>query len=197
VLVQEMGGTLHTIAKDVKVQVEFNPARVAAYRLIGYENRLLRREDFDDDRKDAGEMGAGHTVTALYEVVPVGAVSEAAWRGVDSLRYQHVPATTAVAGGDELMFVKLRYKEPAGASSRLLQHAVRARASEPSLDFAFASAVAELGMLLRDSPHRGSASLAALIARAEDALGRDEGGYRKEFVELARALQRKELLAAR
>ena len=196
VFVQELGATLHTIAKDVKLQVEFNPRRVAAYRLIGYENRLLRREDFDDDRKDAGDMGAGHTVTALYEVLPTGVTSDVAVRGVDSLRYQRASVTTAAAEGDELLYVKLRYKEPTASTSRLLQHAVVDRATAPSTDFRFASAVAELGMILRDSPHKGQASLDSLIARASGALAADEGSFRKEFVELARTVQRKELIAA-
>ena len=197
VFVQELGATLHTIAKDVKLQVEFNPRRVAAYRLIGYENRLLRREDFDDDEKDAGEMGAGHTVTALYELLPVDVTSDVAVRDVGPLRYQRAPVTTPAAEGDELLYVKVRYKEPTAWTSRLLQHAVIDRATAPSLDFRFASAVAEFGMILRDSPHKGEASLDALIARASAALGDDEGGFREEFVELARMVQRKELIAAR
>src|SRR3712207_2834412 len=136
-----MGGTLHTIAKDVKLQVEFNPARVAAYRLIGYENRLLRDQDFADDTKDAGDLGAGHTVTALYEVIPVGARSAAAVRGTDSLRYQRTTVRPEVGESPELMFVKLRYKPPTGDASRLLQHAVVDRAASgaapPSDDFTF------------------------------------------------------------
>jgi Ca-activated chloride channel family protein len=139
-LVHEMGGTLVTIAKDVKLQVEFNPARVAAYRLIGYENRLLRDEDFNDDAKDAGELGAGHAVTALYEVIPVGAADAGRARGVDPLRYERpdAPAGPAAnegarraAGGDELLFIKLRYKHPDGGPSRLLTHAVPAASARP------------------------------------------------------------------
>ena len=197
VFVQELGATLHTIAKDVKLQVEFNPYRVAAYRLIGYENRLLRREDFNDDKKDAGDMGAGHTVTALYEVLPAGVTSDVVVRGADSLRYQRAPETTLAAEGDELLYVKIRYKEPTGSTSRLLQYAVVDRSTAPSLDFRFASAVAEFGMLLRNSPNKGQASLDALIGRASDALGDDEGGFREEFIELARLVQRKELMVAR
>ena len=120
VLVNEMGGTLLTIAKDVKLQVEFNPTRVAAYRLIGYENRLLAAEDFTDDTKDAGELGAGHSVTALYEIIPVGVDSPVEVRGLDSLRYQTTATRPGTDGTDELLFVKLRYKEPNEDTSKLM-----------------------------------------------------------------------------
>jgi Ca-activated chloride channel family protein len=190
VLVHEMGGTLLTIAKDVKLQVEFNPARVSAYRLIGYENRALRNEDFADDRKDAGELGAGHAVTALYEVIPVGAEDVESVRGQDPLRYQRGGRSTDAAGGAELMYVRLRYKAPDGDRSRLVEHAVLDRVRAPSLDFTFASAVAAFGMLLRDSEHRGQATMENVIAMAERSKGRDEGGYRAEFVRLAEAAQR-------
>jgi len=186
VLVAEMGGTLLTIAKDVKLQVEFNPARAAAYRLIGYENRLLAAEDFNDDTKDAGELGAGHTVTALYEVVPVGARTAPPVRGVDPLKYQAPASATSAAAGPELLTVKLRYKNPEGAESRLLQHPVADRRAEPSADFTFAAAVAAYGMLLRDSEHKGSATFEDAIAMAERGLGADPAGYRREFVSLAR-----------
>ena len=142
-------------------------------------------------------MGSGHTVTALYEVLPVGVTSDVEMRGVDSLRYQHAPVTASTAEGDELLYVKVRYKEPTGSTSRLLQSAVLDGATTASMDFRFASAVAELGMLLRDSPNKGKASLEAVIARASAAVGEDEGGFRKEFVELARVVQQKELIAAR
>ena len=143
-------------------------------------------------------MGAGHTVTALYEVLPTGTTSDVPVRGVDSLRYQRAPSTTPAAEGDELLYVKFRYKEPTGSTSRLLQHLVVDRATaQPSLDFRFATAVAEFGMILRDSPHKGRASLDAVITRASGALGADQGGFRQEFVELARTVQQKELLAAR
>jgi Ca-activated chloride channel family protein len=185
-LVHEMGATLHTVAKDVKIQVEFNPSRVAAYRLIGYENRLLRAEDFADDTKDAGEMGAGHAVTALYEIVPVGARTSAVIRGADSLRYRQ-PATPApAAAGGELAFIKLRYKAPDGDKSRLLQYPVADRTAAPSGDFIFASAVAAFGMVLRESEHRGTATLDDVIAMATRARGADEHGYRAEFIEMAR-----------
>lgn len=181
VLVQEMGGTLLTIAKDVKLQVEFNPAHVQAYRLIGYENRLLAAEDFNDDAKDAGDMGAGHTVTALYEIVPAGSESDVEIRGVDSLRYRR-PSVPVSRGGNELGFIKLRYKQPSGPVSTLLTHTVSREIAEPSTDFTFASAVAAFGMILRDSPHRGSATLDQVLALASDGMGFDEGGHRGAFV---------------
>jgi Ca-activated chloride channel homolog len=153
-LVQEMGATLFTVAKDVKIQVEFNPAAVGAYRLIGYENRLLRAQDFNDDAKDAGEIGAGHSVTALYEIVPPGGDLPAA--NVDPLKYQ---SRAAAAGGAELATVKLRYKEPQGDTSKLMAHVVTTAAEPvPSPNFRLASSVAQLGMLLRDSPHKGAAT---------------------------------------
>jgi Ca-activated chloride channel family protein len=185
VLVSEMGGTLLTIARDVKLQVEFNPARVRAYRLIGYENRLLAAEDFNDDRKDAGELGAGHSVTALYEVVPVGADSDVQPRGVDALRYQ-TPAASSGAHGGELLNVKLRYKEPDGETSRLLARAVRdpGRGARTSNDFRFAAAVAEWGMLLRESEHRGRSTADGVLALARGARGEDREGYRAEFIRL-------------
>ncbi|HEX6371716.1 MAG TPA: von Willebrand factor type A domain-containing protein [Longimicrobium sp.] len=186
VLVQEMGGTLFTIAKDVKLQVEFNPAQVHAYRLIGYENRLLRAEDFTDDRKDAGELGAGHSVTALYEVVPVGVESDVRVGDVGALRYQRPSAEPVTAFAGEMMNVNIRYKQPDGNESVLLSHPVRAepRDGPSSDDFRFAAAVAEFGLLLRDSEHRGGASLAAVLARARGALGRDPNEHRAGFVRM-------------
>ena len=188
VLVHELGGTLFTVAKDVKIQVEFNPARVRAFRLIGYENRLLRDEEFNDDKKDAGEMGAGHSVTALYEVIPVGVETDVVVRRPDSLRYQAPRASRDAASGDEMLFVKIRYKAPDGDRSRLLSHAVPAAvAAEPSTDFRFQAAVAEFGLLLRESEHRGGADIDRVIAAAREALGADREGYRAEFVRLAEA----------
>jgi len=195
VLVQEMGGTLLTIAKDVKLQVEFNPTRVAAYRLIGYENRVLATEDFDDDRKDAGELGAGHTVTALYEVIPLGSRSTTPVRGTDSLRYQTRDVKGSAAGTDELLFVKLRYKDPDGSGSRLLAHAVPDRVGELRGDFRFAAAVAAFGMVLRESEHCGEFALGDVVALARGALGADREGYRAEFMELVEAARKTELLA--
>jgi Ca-activated chloride channel family protein len=190
VLVQEMGSTLVTIAKDVKIQVEFNPSKVGAYRLIGYENRLLAKQDFNDDRKDAGEIGAGHHVTALYELVPAGKEKDLPG-GVDPLKYQKAAGGSAVPSRESLT-VKLRYKEPDGQESRLLERGVVDEGAEyarASADFKFASAVAGFGMLLRDSPHRGSLSYAGVRELAESAIGADPSGYRKEFVELVRKAQ--------
>ncbi|HEU4563301.1 MAG TPA: von Willebrand factor type A domain-containing protein [Gemmatimonadaceae bacterium] len=189
VLVKEIGGTLVTVAKDVKLQVEFNPARVAAYRLIGYENRVLRDEDFNDDRKDAGEMGAGHSVTALYEVIPVGADDASAARGTDPLRYQRTRTDRRASRSDELLYVKLRYKAPDGGPSRLLEHAVMDRGAALSGDFMFAAAVAAFGMVLRDSEHRGSATLDDVLALAGDARGADSEGYRAEFIDIVRTMK--------
>ena len=184
-LVAEMGATLLTLAKDVKLQVEFNPARVKGYRLIGYENRRLANRDFDDDKKDAGELGAGHSVTALYEIIPAGSSEEIP--GVQPLKYQ-ATAVTPAAGSEELMTVKLRYKAPDADQSRLLSHVVvdaHTPLDRTSDDFRFATAVAELGLLLRDSPHKGAASHSELLRRAAGALGRDEGGLRSGFLALA------------
>ena len=186
VLVEEMGGTLFTLAKDVKLQIEFNPARVAGYRLIGYENRLLADEDFNDDAKDAGELGAGHTVTAMYEVVPAGV--EVPREEVDDLRYQPQPDDLpASAFEDEMMYVKVRYKDPDGTKSRLLEQAVADRAGSPSADFRFASAVAGFGMLLRDSGHAGDLTLGDVVKLAEKGKGDDPRGYRGEFIRLVEA----------
>jgi Ca-activated chloride channel family protein len=184
VLVSEMGGTLLTVAKDVKLQVEFNPARVASYRLIGYENRMLAAEDFNDDRKDAGELGAGHSVVALYEVVPVGAAGGDPARGVDPLRYG-APARPAAAGGrGELAFVKVRYKRPDGERSLLLEHPVAERAGAASRELSFAAAVAGFGMLLRESEHAGRLTPQQVIALARESRGEDREGYRAELIRL-------------
>ncbi|MGH7504171.1 MAG: YfbK domain-containing protein, partial [Longimicrobiales bacterium] len=191
VLVNEIGGTLVTVAKDVKLQVEFNPARVRAYRLIGYENRLLAAEDFDDDAKDAGELGAGHSVTALYEIVQVGVETDANIRGVDSLRYRRTAQRTQRAASDELAYVKIRYKQPDADTSIRFDQPVADRATPESADFTFSAAVAAFGLVLRESEHRGSATFDQVIALASDAIGEDRGGYRTQFVELvekARAL---------
>jgi Ca-activated chloride channel family protein len=185
VLVGEMGGTLLTVARDVKVQVEFNPARVRAYRLLGYENRLLAEEDFNDDAKDAGELGAGHTVTALYEIVPVGSASEVFGGSVDPLRYRSPDPIAPSEATGELAFVKVRYKAPDGDESRLLAEPVPAEPTgAPSDDLRFASAVAGFGMLLRDSEHRGALHARQVLELAESAIGRDVEGYRREFVEM-------------
>ena len=182
VLVREGGATLTTIAKDVKIQVEFNPAVVAAYRLIGYENRALRNEDFNDDRKDAGEIGEGHTVTALYEIIPAGAGIETP--AVDPLRYQQSGVRTPVADSRELATVKVRYKAPGGDASRLLSRVIPNVNTPVSANLGFASAVAEFGMLLRNSEHKGGASYRGVAARARSFRGSDPEGYRAEFIKL-------------
>lgn len=185
VLVDQMTGTLVTIAKDVKIQVEFNPTQVAGYRLIGYENRMLATEDFNDDQKDAGEIGAGHTVTALYEIIPVGQpVNDVP--AVDGLKYQSVIRSDT---GDELLTVKLRYKEPTGDTSRKLEFPLRpsdqsfAAASD---DFRFAASVAGFGMLLRDSECKGDWTYEEVINAAKESLGADAYGYRRECIDLMR-----------
>jgi len=185
VLVSEAGATLVTIAKDVKIQVEWNPSRVAGYRLVGYENRLLRAEDFDDDKKDAGEIGAGHTVTALYEVVPAGLPLDTKAPG--PLKYQQPPALSSAAASDELLTLKLRYKEPEGDVSRLLTSTIAsgqetARGSER---LRFAAAVAAFGLLLRESDHRGQATWPMVLELARSGQGDDREGYRNEFLKLA------------
>lgn len=190
VLVDELGATIHTIASDVKIQVEFNPAAIAEYRLIGYENRLLKRADFNNDKIDAGEIGAGHTVTALYELTPVGSAA----RRVDALRYAN-DETQASADADELAFVRLRYKAPGQAQSKLLEmplHRQQIRTpAETGDDFRFAAAVAAFGQQLRGGLHTGDYRLDETLALAGGALGQDRHGYRQEFVALverARAL---------
>jgi Ca-activated chloride channel homolog len=184
VLVHELGGTLYTVAKDVKIQVEFNPARVQAYRLIGYENRLLRDEDFADDTKDAGDIGSGHSVTALYEIIPTGVEADVAVRGLDSLRYQKV-RTEARGDNAELLYVQVRYKTPQGEQSQLLSlPVVDNGATALTNDFRFQAAVAEFGLLLRKSPYRGGADWGRVAEAARATMGSDPGGYRVEFVRL-------------
>jgi Ca-activated chloride channel family protein len=191
VLVREAGGTLVTIAKDVKLQLEFNPATVAAYRLIGYENRILQREDFNDDKKDAGEIGSGHTVTALYEIVPAGA-DTSDLPAVDPLKYQTNPQPTTSATSRDLATVKLRYKDPDADVSKLISVVVGNETRAMSTNIGFASAVAEFGMLLRQSKHVGRGSFASAVDRARRFRGEDADGNRAEFVklvELARGLR--------
>jgi Ca-activated chloride channel family protein len=182
VLVREAGATLNTIAKDVKIQVEFNPAAVAAYRLIGYENRTLRSEDFNNDKKDAGEIGEGHSVTALYEIVPAGVEVDRPW--IDPLKYQPPPPARATTDARELATVKIRYKAPDGDTSRLITRVMLNANAPMSANLGFASAVAEFGMLLRNSEHKGSASYGGLVARARSFRGTDPEGYRAEFIKL-------------
>ncbi|HJU55955.1 MAG TPA: VWA domain-containing protein [Pyrinomonadaceae bacterium] len=188
VLGEQIGGTLFTIAKDVKIQVEFNPKQAAAYRLIGYENRLLRDRDFNDDTKDAGEIGAGHTVTALYEVVPYGQKFENP--GVDPLKYQQPVKPSEMANSNELMTVKLRYKEPTQDQSKLVSVSLadsRAKLGAASQNFKFASAVAAFGMLLRDSKYKADADYNKVLELARSSVGPDLQGYRSEFIELVEA----------
>ncbi|TWU22639.1 vWA domain-containing protein [Bythopirellula polymerisocia] len=184
-LVEQMVGTLVTIAKDVKIQVEFNPAQVAGYRLIGYENRMLRTEDFNDDKMDAGEIGAGHTVTALYEIVPVGKSVESG--AVDPLKYQE--EAKPQAGSDKLLTLKLRYKPPDGDTSTKLEFPVTDKGdsfTDATADFQFASAVASFGMLLRNSEYCGDATYDTVLETAGSASSRDHHGYRAEFMDLVR-----------
>jgi Ca-activated chloride channel family protein len=199
VFVDEMAGTLLTLAKDVKIQVEFNPAFVSSYRLVGYENRLLAKEDFKDDRKDAGEIGAGHSVTALYEMVPVGTRRRPRTGDVDDLRYQRQGDPTLRAYSGEVMHVKLRYKLPDEDRSREIQHTVRATSivDEASPDFRFAASVAAFGMILRDSEYRGSATLDDVLTMARHASGEDPGGYREDFVRMVRNVRDRSLVTRR
>jgi Ca-activated chloride channel family protein len=188
VLVREFGGTLFTIAKDVKFQVEFNPARVKSYRLIGYENRILNDEDFNDDRKDAGEMGSGHNVTALYELVPAG--SDEKIPSVDPLKYQGEGRSNVTAEKNyqnEYLTIKIRYKKPDGITSMLMEKPVRNYVNDmedASENLRFAAAVSEFGMILRNSEFKGSSSLDEAARLAKSARGEDEEGYRSEFVRL-------------
>ena len=186
VLVNEMGGTMFTIAKDVKIQIEFNPEKVASYKLIGYENRLLNEEDFNDDTKDAGELGSGHTVTALYEIVPVGAEEEVRPK-VDPLRYQQNNVSEEMAFGNELMTVKFRYKHPKEEVSKLIVHHLMDEDNtleNTSENFKFSAAVAEFGLLLRGSKFKGNSSYAQVAQLARAGKGKDENGYRSEFIRL-------------
>ena len=190
-LVQEMGGTLFTVAKDVKLQIEFNPAKVLAYRLIGYENRLLRKEDFHDDSKDAGDIGAGHSVTALYELVPPD--GDLALAQVDPLKYQTTAVSSSAKSSPELLTLKLRYKAPDSDTSKLMTMTV----GDESGPFAtatdnlrFAASVAELGMLLRNSPYKGQSSFGQAREIAQKSLGRDIEGYRHDFLSMISMAER-------
>lgn len=193
VFVNEFGGTLFTIAKDVKLQLEFNPAHVKAYRLIGYENRALQNEDFNNDQKDAGDMGSGHSVTALYEIVPAGAKnSTTALQKVDDLKYQEVKLNSKATATNEMLTLKLRYKEPAGEKSKLLQTTVTTQTIAPeklSDNYKFSAAVATYGMLLRNSEFKGSANYSQVLELAQQARGKDEDGNRIEFINLVKAVQ--------
>ena len=186
-LVNEFAGTLFAVAKDVKLQLEFNPKYVKEYKLIGYENRMLANEDFTDDKKDAGEIGAGHTVTALYELVPAdGKTSQ-------SLRYQ-TQVLNEKGNGNELGFLKIRYKDPKVKDAKsveitepLVFH--KKELKDTSVDFRFAASVAEFGILLRNNSNKAQASYGQVVELANGAIGRDEEGYRKEFVRLVKSAE--------
>jgi secreted protein with Ig-like and vWFA domain len=193
VLVEQMDGTLVTIAKDVKIQVEFNPTQVAAYRLLGYENRLMAKEDFNNDKKDAGEIGAGHTVTALYEVVPANVKFPDGRPMVDDLKYAAKAAEAAAAApadapaSNELMTVKLRYKQPEGDKSDLMEVPVtdqEKKLADSDKDFQFAASAAGFGMLLRGSQHASELTWDMVREMALSGKGEDKLGYRGEFLQL-------------
>jgi Ca-activated chloride channel family protein len=188
VLVNEFGGTLFTIAKDVKLQIEFNPAKVKAYRLIGYENRLLNDEDFNNDKKDAGELGSGHTVTALYEIVPVGIDSE--FYKVDDLKYQESKIDANAYKSKELMTIKLRYKDPDKDVSKLIVHPLNdsnAMLSKTSNNFRWSASVAAFGMLLRESEYVKDFTYDQVVQMAEASRGQDKEGYRIEFINMVKS----------
>lgn len=196
VLVNEFGGTMYTVAKDVKIQLEFNPLNVSAYRLIGYESRMLNKEDFNDDTKDAGDLGAGHTVTALYEIIPAGVKSS--FGTVDDLKYttseKKKTADTKSSFGNELLTVKLRYKEPAADVSKRMDVSVLLSSlkKKPSEDFKFATAVAMFGQLLKDSDFKGNGNYARVISLAQEGIGNDKHGYKKEFIRLVSSVEQME-----
>lgn len=181
VLVNEMTSTLYTVAKDVKIQVEFNPAAVASYRLVGYDNRRLEAQDFNDDKKDAGEMGAGHTVTVFYELIMVGS------KDIDDLVFQPGYYEKDAQPASDWMYVKTRYKLPDEDESRLITVMAGEKnyTTNPDDDFRFASAVAEFALILKNSEHKGDASFRGLIERARDSRGYDADGYRAQFLQLA------------
>lgn len=196
-----MNGTLVTIAKDVKIQIEFNPAQVSSYRLIGYEKRIVAAEDFNNDKKDGGEIGAGHTVTALYEIIPANGQEDGARGKVDDLKYQKpAPKLKREISNDspELLTLKLRYKKSDGNTSKLSETTVTDSGknfSQASSDFKFASAVAGFGMILKNSEHKGEWTFKSVLDVAEKSKGDDKEGYRAEFINLvkkAKALQRGE-----
>jgi Ca-activated chloride channel family protein len=186
VLVSELSSTLFTIAKDVKIQIEFNPAEVLEYRLIGYENRMLAREDFNNDKVDAGEIGAGHRVTALYEIVPAGGKGR-----IDPLRYGALSASASLSG--ELANLRLRYKQPNAEESKLLEYPILKQSilssEKTSADFRFAASVAAFGQMLRGGKYTSDFDFDDVQALAKSALAKDEEGYRREFVSLVKLAQ--------
>ena len=186
VFVKEFGGTLFTVAKDVKLQLEFNPKYVKAYRLIGYENRALANEDFKNDAKDAGEMGSGHTVTAIYEIIPAGIESTFL---PDKLKYQQFSSTIAGVNSNEVCSVKIRYKQPDSDKSVQLEELVmdaHTALEKTSENFRFSVAVAEFGLLLRGSDFKGSANYEQVLNLTKSAIGKDSEGYRAEFLKLVK-----------
>ena len=188
VLVNEFGGTLFTIAKDVKLQIEFNPAKVKAYRLIGYENRMLKSEDFNNDKKDAGELGSGHTVTALYEIIPVGVDSE--FFKIDDLKYQTTKIEPSTANSKELMTIKLRYKKPDEETSKLIVHPLldnNIPLAKTSENFRWSASVAAFGMLLRDSEYVKNFNYDQVVQMAQQSRGEDTEGYRVEFINMVKS----------
>jgi len=197
VLVREFGGTLFTVAKDVKFQVEFNPAKISSYRLIGYENRILNDTDFNDDTKDAGEMGSGHNVTALYELVPAG--SDEYIPGFDPLKYQKNEQDRIISDpADEYLTIKVRYKKPDGDTSILFEKPVKGKINdmaEASENIQFAAAVAEFGMILRNSEFKGNATLEGAARLAKSGMGEDEDGYRSELIRLISTVKDMKVLA--
>ena len=195
VFVNELGGTLHTIAKDVKLQIEFNPAHVKEYRLVGYENRKLKNEDFNNDKKDAGDLGAGHTVTALYEIVPVGSESSLS-SNVDKLKYQERKVKRFAKHDKDLVSIKLRYKKPNGTVSKLLEttaHDKGLALEKTSDNFRFSASVASFAQILRDSKFKGNANFKQVSQLAQGAIGKDKFGYRKEFIDLVQKAKEIEL----
>jgi len=195
VFVNELGGTLHTIAKDVKLQIEFNPAHVKEYRLVGYENRKLKNEDFNNDKKDAGDLGAGHTVTAIYEIIPANSEETSASK-VDALKYQNRSVKRWAKIDADWMTIKLRYKKPNESVSKLLE--VTAKDNGLSLqatsnNFRFSAAVASFAMTLRDSKFKGNVTYDNISELAQGALGEDEHGYRKEFLDLIQKAKRADI----
>ncbi|MEM6700684.1 MAG: YfbK domain-containing protein, partial [Bacteroidota bacterium] len=186
VLVEDLTGTIFTIAKDVKIQIEFNPVHVKAYRLIGHENRKLKNEDFNNDKKDAGELGAGHTVTALYEIIPADS-EETLASTTDELKYQTRAVSNAAKNDSDWMTVKLRYKQPDADKSQLITQTCKDENltwESSSENFRFASAVAGFGLLLRDSEYKGNLKYKTVAKWIRDNRGKDEHGYRSELLQL-------------
>lgn len=200
VFVRDMRANMFTLAKDVKIQIEFNPALVKAYRLIGYENRVMANEDFNDDTKDAGELGPGHTVTALYEIIPLGSKSTQKIGETDALKYQNNDISASALSSNELMTVKFRYKPPSSDKSILMSQPLNKQEQSwenSSENFRFAAAVASYGMLLRDSPYKGASSFSGVLQMAKGAIGDDPDGDRLEFINLVKSTEALKVTAER